>query len=815
MKTFTEAAAVYRGVVFLDSCISRRWRRVLLQLLAVATVLLALALVVQVALRSVSLGALDWSLLTTELRLTTGVLCITASVLIVGLQLTFYYNSRYYRGVLGVHAEDEATVTGVTQEVATVYYTNPEDLTAGFLQSSYGQEIMLRSGVTPAAVSEYLATHRPRLNPHTLTLPTDRFLNLQDIGAYILQTDQSFKDFLFTQQITEDLFLGANEWVWRVRATYKRRQRWWSRDQLALIPGLGREFSYGIAYELRRYQRELTDATSFSVYVGDAAYANEVIENIETVLTRNKAANVLLLGESGVGTMDILIELARRMQHGESLASLGTKRMVLFDAEAFVAAHPSKEAFEAAFLKMMVHTENAGNVIMVIENLASFLSSASAFAVDLSNLLNRFLVSTAVQIVGVVDPRSYHHALEQNQLLVQHFSPVPVAVPDVMTTVRLLEAVSRVHERTHRVWFTYPAIVRVAESAEQYIVDGVMPNKAVTLLAEVAATAGQQKESVITASFVDSCVSQKTGIPIGPMSLEERETLLNLEEVLHRRVVGQDQAINAIASVMRRARAGIHNPHRPIGSFLFLGSTGVGKTETAKALAETFFGSEESMTRFDMSEFSDAAGFERFIGSPESAGALGSAVRERPYGVLLLDEFEKASPAVHDLFLQILDEGVFSDGRGMDINARNTIIIATSNAGSQLIFEASKTGVQPAAFQETVVNAIITDHVFKPELINRFDAVILFDVLTNEAGRTIALQMLEALKARIKERGFTLEITDALLDHLVAQGTDAQFGARPMRRAIQDVVEEQVAAKIIAGGLRLGETIRLDVADVV
>ena len=356
------------------------------------------------------------------------------------------------------------------------------------------------------------------------------------------------------------------------------------------------------------------------------------------------------------------------------------------------------------------------------------------------------------------------------------------------------------------------AYVKVLESVG-YIVEGAMPDKAIELLLDIATRAKQAKITMITPDYVYSVVSEKTGIPAGPIGEGERELLLNLEHKLHERVIGQQPALDAIARTMRRARAGIQATDKPIGSFLFLGPTGVGKTETAKALAHIFFGHESSMHRIDMSEFSGSDALPRLIGDATNSGVLPDMLREHPYAVLLLDEFEKGSRAVHDIFLQILDEGTFTDARGKKVNARNTIIIATSNAGSKIIIETVAGRKELATLHNEIINYIIKEGAYRPELINRFDSTIIFEPLKIEEQGQIAGLMLGGLYTRIKERGFELVVNRDLMDLLVQKGYSAEFGARPMQRVLQDVVEEKVAQRIIGGDLAPGATITLSLAD--
>lgn len=813
MISFYSEIRRYAPAIALDALIPRRKRILISRAFIWTLVILGAILIGFIGRDSITQRAFVISSIYGDAHYISGVFFILLFVYGLILQGTFFYNTLYYRGLSTVYGENLADGEGMTQEVASICLKDSSDLTRGFLISKHGREIMIRSGVSLDAVNAFLASERLRIKPDTLPFKSGVFINIQDVGEFLLAQDATFKSFLFKNGVTPASFMGAYEWVWRVRAVYKQRQRWWSRDQLGTYNGIGREFSYGSAINIRRFQRDIMTTSAFSIFLSNTAYANEIIEKIETTLTRAKSANVILVGEPGVGKMDMLIELGRRMREGHSLSSLSAKKFVVFDVDMFVATFSSKGEFETEFLKLMAQSERAGNIIVIIENFSSFLNSVSALDVNVVELLGRFLNSKNIQIVATVDPRNYHATLENNQQLLQYFETIIIDVPDITSSVRVLEEATWAHEHQYHLYFTYPALERIALCAEQYIMGGVMPDKAVSFLAEVAARAGHEKREIVDPNFVDVCVSEKTGIPTGPVSVQERDMLVHLEDVLHRRVVGQERAISVIASAMRRARAGIQSSEKPIGTFLFLGSTGVGKTETAKALAHTFFGDESKMVRFDMSEFSDEESISRLLGTTESAGVLPSAIREHPYCVLLLDEFEKSSVAVHDLFLQIFDEGVFTDARGDKVNARNTIIIATSNAGSDLIWKYVREGKHPEDEKDAIISAIIERRVYKPELLNRFDAVVLFEVLQENEQRAIAEMMLKDLQKRISERGFELVVDDVLLTVLMREGYDPEFGARPMRRAIQDLIEERVAFKILEGGLKPGDTIRFEEKD--
>ena len=807
MKTISHEIHIYVSAIALDALLPRTARRRILRFLAGTELVLGSILIGFVLYYSMRAGNFDTSVVLNEARFFTAGFLILLGPCMVLLQLTFFYNTLYFRGLPSILSEDFVDGEGVTMEVAQIGISHPTDMTHGFMASPYGREVLFRLGITASEVDAFVSQTRARISFDSLDIRAHYFLTLQDVGEFLLERDEALTSFLFAHGITKDLFLGANEWVSRVRLLHKNHIRWWSRDNLGKIKGVGREFSFGVAYELQHFTRDINTTSALSLFVHDAAYANEVIQKMETVLARTKSANVILVGDPGVGEMDMLIEMGRRMKEGKSVESLIAKRLIVFDAEAFVATYSTKEEFERAFIRLMSHAERAGNIIVVIERMHAFIESVGHLGADVSELFGRFLTSSQVQIITTVDHDHYHRSLETNHNLLQHFETITIENPDILSTVRVLEEVVWGYEHTHHVFFTYPALMRVAESADRYLVDGVMPDKAVSFLAEVAGKAEQFGVTLILDSFVDQCVQEKTGIPSGPVDAQERDLLMHLEEVLHERVIGQHDAITAIAGAMRRARAGIQSKERPMSSFLFLGSTGVGKTETVKALAYTFFGSEDSMIRFDMSEYSGIDALERLIGTQSGAGRLSSALHEHPYSVLLLDELEKASEDVHDLFLQILDEGVFTDARGAHINARNTIIIATSNAGSETIRALVSAGKNLKHEHDMVVHSIIEQRIFKPEFINRFDAVVLFDILSMDEQRRIAQLMLRELQERIRERGYELSVDDALVDVVMRYGFDPQFGARSIRRAVQDILEERIARKIIEQGIRRGQTI--------
>ena len=476
-----------------------------------------------------------------------------------------------------------------------------------------------------------------------------------------------------------------------------------------------------------------------------------------------------------------------------------------------------KKKFEFEFIKLLDESATAGNVIMVIEDLPGFIESASRIGSNAVSLLSPYLDSPVIQFICFSSPTPFHQAIEPDETLITKFEVMILKEGEALDIIQTLQDEASSVESQYGIMISQPTLSVIAESADRYVTEGVMPDKAIDLLHELAAKFGQQGKKYLVRADVLEFVKAKTGIPTGTVSSAEQDKLVRLEEYLHQRVIGQDEAVKAIANAMRRARAGVTNPNRPIGSFLFMGPTGVGKTETTKALAQTFFGDDNRILRLDMSEYKAEDALPKLIGSvgANTPRGLTSMLREKPYGVLLLDEFEKTTKDVMDLFLQVLDEGMFSDMRGKKVNARNMIIIATSNAGSDLIWDYVKRGENLAEKKNEVIETIVKEGIFKPELLNRFDGVILFEPIDSARLREIAKLMLERFRGRIRTRGIDLEITEDLVNFLMQFGSDPKFGARPMNRAIQDTVEQKIADKIIQGAIKPGEKIVLTAEDLV
>ena len=742
-----------------------------------------------------------------------GILSISTAFWLELLMLFAYQSSYYYRGLNSLIGLAENDISGATYDVAEAVLKSPADVTAAFCKSSLGTEVLLRSGIPLTEISNYLLSPRPRLTAESILLPERDLFSLIGLGKYLLAHDPSFKKLIKEKGATEANFLGALRWVIGRHHQQKRRERWWSKDNLSKTGSIGREWTFGTAYLLQKFSRPITTTAVFSTLTSDASFANEKIEEIESALVQEKASNVLLLGESGVGKIDLVMAIEQRMRQGESLAAITGKQILVLDTNRLITATQTKAKLEAALLQMFTEAANAGNMIVVIENFTSFIREAESLDVFIPELLDEFLALPQLHIIAIDTPTNYHRHLETLGSFTRRFSEILIDTPDLTATTRVLQSVAMQQENKYPLFFTYGAIQAISTCADRYLVDGVLPDKAIELLLDIASAASRKEINVITSDYVYETVSKKTGVPAGPVTDAERDNLLHLEDTLHQHIIGQDAAITAIARTMRRARIGIQEAEKPIGSFLFLGPTGVGKTETAKTLAKIFFGGEDKLQRLDMSEFSGPDALQHLLGDEARPGVLTTILHEHPYCVLLLDELEKAATEIHDIFLQILDEGTFTNARGEAVNARNAIIIATSNAGSQLILRTVKQRTELATLTSEIISHIIHKGWFRSELINRFDNTIIFEPLSTGEQTNVANLLLSRLYERIQAQGYELKIDPSLLDVLVEKGYSPEFGARSMQRVLQNTIEEKVAEKIIAGTVQKGGEIQLSSTD--
>ena len=581
---------------------------------------------------------------------------------------------------------------------------------------------------------------------------------------------------------------------------------------------IGQLLAFGYTNTLDRFSQELTSQTMPHVPGGKF----ELLWEITKVLTRPNNNNVLLVGEPGVGRHTTLHFLASAIAH-QQLTPLAGARLVFLDAVALAGTGKNLVEVKSNFEAVLAQAKHAGNIILAIDQIDRLSSSADS-RIDLSEVLITILTDNSLPTIGISTLDDFNKYIRPNSNFLKLFEKIDINQASIQETVSILIDKALENYQRERTATTFAAILEIAQRSNRLITERQQPEKSIILFDDLIAEAKSRKLSIVDVGLVDEVISQKTKTPVGKISESEAGKLKNLEDLLHKRIIGQNEAIAEIARAMRRARAEIETGTRPIGSFLFLGPTGVGKTETAKALAESFFGADDRMVRFDMSEYQSADGLKRLIGDPENRqpGLLANAIRENPYGLLLVDEFEKASPAVHNLFLQILDEGFMTDAFGKKVNFDNVIIIATSNAGAEFIREQISQehprgevkvlpGKHPggeSGLSQKLIEYVLQKGLFSPELINRFDGVIVYHPLSDDQAVAVAKLMLSKLAKNLKEtKNIRLDLTDQLAQAVAKKGFDPTFGARPMRRLIADKIEDEIAKMIIEESVKNGDTI--------
>lgn len=548
---------------------------------------------------------------------------------------------------------------------------------------------------------------------------------------------------------------------------------------------------------------------------------DDIIEQIIQVLAKSERENVLLLGESGSGKTSVVNKIAERIIEGGVPKSLFSKRIVRLESGSLVAGVGGQGGLEERMKKIMDEIKRTGNVILFLDDIQTFESISSGSGnLDMFNLLKAHMSANELQVIAATSYENFSRFVEPNTDFVRLFQKIEVPVVNAEESVHILQIAALALEAKHQVIITLPALLAAVSLSDRYIHSRVLPGKAIDLLDEACAltssVAGQNAKAVrpvVEPEVIETLVEQKTHVQVHNATARERDVLLNLEAKLHQRLVGQNEAVAAVADALRRARSGLHESNRPIASFLFVGPTGVGKTELAKSLAEIYFGSQDSMVRFDMSEYQDAMSSYRLIGVPPENGGqvepgrLTEAVRERPSALILLDEIEKASLDVVNLFLQVFDDGRLTDSLNRTVTFRDTIIIATSNAATREIEQGLQMGQSIRQIQSQLLGLLVNH--FPIEFLNRFDGIILFKPLDQQDMIAITKLMLAKLGATLAAKGYAVAFSRELIASLATRGFNPLLGARPLRRLIQEEVESQLAKLILSEKLKKNQKVIL------
>jgi ATP-dependent Clp protease ATP-binding subunit ClpC len=636
---------------------------------------------------------------------------------------------------------------------------------------------------------------------------------------------------------------------------------------------------------LDEFGRDLTAMASAGKLDPVIGRDNE-IERVIQVLSRRTKNNPVLIGEAGVGKTAIAEGLAQRITSNKVPETLSNKRLVTLDLSAMVAGSKYRGEFEERLKKVMEEIYTTGNIIVFIDELHTLIGAGAAEgAIDAANILKPALARGELQCIGATTLDEYRKYIEKDPALERRFQPITVGEPTMEEAIAILRGLRDRYEAHHRVQITDASIEAAVRLSDRYIADRYLPDKAIDLVDEAAsrvrllsytappdlkemeekieklkkekeeAVLSQEFEkaaqvrdeeqklrteltelrnnwhnkrdvakSVVTPDDIAQVVASWTGIPVKKLAQEESERLLHLDDILNQRVIGQDEAVQAVVRAVRRSRAGLKDPKRPIGSFIFLGPTGVGKTELARALAEALFGKEDASIRIDMSEYMEKHAVSRLVGAPpgyighEEGGQLTEAVRRKPYSVILLDEIEKAHPEVFNILLQVLEDGRLTDSTGRTVNFRNTVIIMTSNVGASFLRKEAM-GFASRRSQETEYKNMRSNvmeelkRTFRPEFLNRVDEIVVFHALQPEDLLKITEIMLKDVTKRLQEHGLELQVDQNAVELIAREGYDPSFGARPLRRAIQRLIEDELSEKILEGQFALGDKIKAEVEE--
>jgi ATP-dependent Clp protease ATP-binding subunit ClpC len=637
-------------------------------------------------------------------------------------------------------------------------------------------------------------------------------IKLGEILFVLAQKNKIFKEFLIQYELKpEDLKEVAN-WIDYLESEFLEAKKFWKYENLIKKGTIAREWTAGYTVLLDQYSFDVTKAMKRQGFRRIFAHEKEV-KTMEAILASPEKNDVLIVGEAGTGRRSMIEFLANNLALGKSLPQLNFKRVVYLDLPKIISETESTEEAEKIVDQIFQEAAFAGNVILVIDNIHNYVgveTERKLGVVEISGILSSYLSLPSFCCIGITTYEGLHKNLEQRPVLLEAFEKIEVKEISEEETLKILEDRALRLEAKYKVFFTFPAIKGIVSLCSKYLPAIPFPEKAIDVIDELAVLASQRKEKIVFLKDVEKIVERKAKVPIGEIEEAEKRKLLRLEEFIHQRIIDQEEAVKEVSEALRRARAEITVRKGPIGSFLFLGPTGVGKTETAKALSEIYFGSEEKMIRLDMSEFQNLSDIPRLLGGPGEEGLLTTPVRERPFSLLLLDEFEKAHPKILNLFLQIFDEGHLTDGMGRKVSFKNTIIIATSNAGAEIIWEKLRETQKLEIIKEELLSYLIQNKIFTPELLNRFDGIIIFKPLTKESLLKIAELLLKKIQKQLKEKEIDFVITEPLKEKIVELSYDPKFGARAMQRVIQEKVGNVLAKAILSGRIKRGMRIEID-----
>jgi ATP-dependent Clp protease ATP-binding subunit ClpC len=668
-----------------------------------------------------------------------------------------------------------------------------KDMLEKVLKSSAGSFLLLHTGLQ---LNEVVGSST-FAGSITGEIPKDSF---ESLATYLVSSNVWDEEFFRRHELTKADFISAAAW-WDAIQLQK------AGDGAAhyATPGIASELLFGYTPELNKYSVNLALPSDFSErLIG----REEIVRRMERVL--NEGENVLLTGQPGVGKKTVVLEFARRASIGDLGSKMAYRRILEFDYNFLLSETVDINAKKAKLALILKEAAAAGNIILMVRDIHR-LTNFDVEGYDFTDIFEEHLEKKDLSVIAVLTSKDYERFMASNLRLKKYFEPVEVIPPKKEEAFVILTKSATKMENDKKIIIPIQVLRKVLDESDRYITDTPFPEKALELLDAVLMYRLQQGGDNLTVGDLNIVLSEKTGVSFARLTQQEKKRLGNLEEIIHQRLVNQDIAVRLIAKSLRAKTVGVIKENRPLGSFLFLGPTGVGKTETAKVLSKVYYGSEENILRFDMAEFAGKEGLERLIGSSErnQPGVLTTAIKNHPASLLLLDEIEKSSQEIVNLFLSLLDEGIITDAFAKKIIGRHLFIIGTSNAGAEYIRQLVNAGTQGEELQEKVLEYVLKERVFSPEFLNRFDGVVVYGPLQKEHLVKIAGFLLEELALNLKEKGIVLEMSKEATEKLAEDGYDPAFGARPMKRIINLVLGDLLGKAVLADEIKEGDKIRL------
>lgn len=670
---------------------------------------------------------------------------------------------------------------------------NTQDIAKTIFDNSAGQFVLSRLQITLADVLQ--------AGIEKVSLEDIEPINYSGIVEHFVDSASWPQDYFKQKGVTSQDFIQAASW-WDENQSETNKL---NPPEEFGRPGIGLELLFGYTPTLNKCSSDLAAPQSYQKHL---IGRENVVARLERALTSGNSA--MIVGSPGVGKKTVVLEFANKAAKGELGSQMAYRRVLDFDYNALFTNISDSTARKNKLSEVFSEAAVAGNIILVIRDIHR-LTNAAVEGMDFTDIFEKFLEKRDLKIIAITTNSEYERFTSQNMRLRKFFDVIEVNSPNKMQAMQILVRAAQDIEFRKNITITVQALRAVLDGSDRYITETPFPEKAIELLDKVITYCEQHQKTIVRSDEVNIVLAEKTGISMSTLTQAEKRQLSNIEDILHEDLINQKTAVELIAKSLRARSAGVRDENRPVGSFLFLGPTGVGKTQTAKVLAKVYFGSETEMIRFDMAEYATSDGISRLIGSQNSnqPGSLTTAIKNKPASLLLFDEIEKAPPEIFNLLLTLLDEGYITDAFGRQVSAKHLFFIATSNAGAEYIRELVNKGVNGQDMQKQVFEYIQKERLFSPELLNRFDGVVVYEPLNRDNLVAVAKLMLRDFANNLQKRNIQLDITDQLAEKVASDGYDPAFGARPMRRVIDLILGDLIGKAILSGEINDGDKIEI------